>query len=76
MKNKINLILKILNILIIVLAIGVLAYFLGYKRLEIKIYQKAVSDIVGTIVNQIEKTGEIKINNLILIKKPNEQPKP
>jgi len=70
MKKILKIILLALNAIIVIFALCVIIYFFGIKTIENKYYQKGANDVIGAIVNQIEKTGEVSITkNLILIKK-------
>ena len=59
MKRKIVIILVIVLVVASVLANG---YFVGWKKIEQKIYMRGVNDVVGSIILQVQQTGEVRIN--------------
>jgi uncharacterized membrane protein YqhA len=69
-KKIIKISLKVTNVLIIVLAIGVLGYFFGWKKIEANLLQKGFNIAIGQIIQNVQQTGEVKLSaDLILIKK-------
>ena len=75
MKPIIRIILAVLNILVIVLAIGTITYFWGYKPLEANLLQKGFNIAISQITQSIQLTGQAQIGkDLILIVKPSTSP--
>ena len=69
--KALKILLKIGNVLVILMAIGILGYYLGYKKIETKLLQKGFNIAVGQIIQSVQQNGEVKISqDLILIKKP------
>ena len=58
MKKKI---LIIIGIIIIVGSILLNGYFIGWKRIERRIYAFATNDVVNAILFQLENTGQVVI---------------
>jgi len=71
-KKIIKISIKVINVLVILGAIGVLAYYFGYKKLETNLMQKGFNIAVSQIVKTIQTNGEVKINSdITLIMKAN-----
>ena len=61
--------LVVLRGLLMLGAIGVLGYYLGWKKIEANLIRKGFNIAVSQIVSSVEKTGQIQINDFILIVK-------
>jgi len=59
--------LKIINVLVIVLALGVLGYYLGYKKLENNLMQKGANILWGQILRTVNTTGQLEITKDIIL---------
>ncbi len=70
MKNKI--IITIIMILAVA-SIGFNVYFLVWKNVEQKIMQKGAASVVKIIVDQVKQSGEIQIEDLVLVPKTESQ---
>lgn len=68
-KKILKISLRIANVLVIIGAVVVLGYYLIWKKVESNLIQKGANMVVGQILYQIDQTGEIKINDITLIKK-------
>ena len=70
MNKIIKIVSIILNVSVILVAIGTVGYFWGYKQLETNLLQKGFNIAVSQIIQQINQTGEVQLSqDLILIKK-------
>ncbi len=75
MKKYIRIISIVINISVVVAAIGTIGYFWGYKQLEVNLLQKGFNLAVGQIVQAVQQTGSVQLDkDLILIKKANVMP--
>jgi len=73
MKKYIKIISIVLNVLVVLLALGVLGYYLGWKKVETKLRQEGFNVAINQIVQTVKQTGEVNFgNNLILIPKISE----
>ena len=64
MKNKI---IKIVVIVLIAISVGFNVYALCWKKIENNIMKKGANQVLGAIMNQIDQTGQVKINNTVLV---------
>lgn len=66
MKNKI--IITVIMILVVV-SLGFNLYFLVWQNVEQKIMQKGAASVLKLILDQVKQTGQIQIEDLILVPK-------
>jgi len=69
MNKIIKIVSIILNVSVILVAIGTVGYFWGYQKLEANLIQKGFNIAIGQIIQSVQQTGQVQIGDIILIQK-------